>query len=218
MASRWTLPTVPIFVTNTGANNVSVINGSSGRVVKWIYVGGSPTGITYNPGDDRIYVANTGTDNLTVINATSYSVTAHIPVGKGPDSVTYDDMNGTLDVANTYSDNVTWINGSTGRVLGSFPAGLTPDAVFFDAAANQVYVSNLGSDSLTVSAPLTQSLSMTGPVGPTVTDVGVPVAWSSNASGGVAPLHFTWEFGDQLSQNTTAGSVEHVYRAPAGPP
>lgn len=203
-----------IFVTNYVSENVSVVDASSGRIVKWLWLGKNPTGIAYDSADDRIYVANSGWDNITAVNATSYKVTAWIPTGNGPTSIAIDSSNGTFDVANYNSNNVTLVNTTTERSVGSFATGKGPIAIFFDSQTNQTYVSNSGSGSLTIMAPLIQTLSIGGLSGPSVADVGVPLSWTINASGGVGPLHYAWQFGDQGSKNATGPSIQYTYGYP----
>jgi YVTN family beta-propeller protein len=203
-----------VFVTDSGFGIVEVFNGSSGQQVRTLNVGYNPAGIAFDPADNQIFVANAGSNNVTAFNATSYVITKWIPAGDYPEAVAFDSANGTVDVANADSGNVTWINASTDRVVGTFPVGSAPASVAFDPVTHQVYVANYGSDSLTVVAPIARPLSLSGPIGPSVTDVGVSVSWNANGSAGVAPVRYDWAFGDQLSANTSTGSVGHAFRAP----
>ena len=133
-----------IYVANGGANNVSVIDGTT--VVATIPVGGDPSGVAYDSGNGYVYVADQGANNISVIYGTT--VLATVPVGSGPHGVAYDRANGYVYVANSYSSTVTVINGTT--VVATIPVGNSPAGVGYDAGNEYVYVTSHGSDTVTV--------------------------------------------------------------------
>jgi len=68
-----------IYVTNTNDNTVSVINGTTGKVIgKPIPVGKDPTGIGVNRFTNTIYVANTGDNSVSVIDGAGNKVVARV--------------------------------------------------------------------------------------------------------------------------------------------
>src|SRR6266480_211959 len=133
-----------IYVANGGANNVSVIDGTT--VVATIPVGGDPSGVAYDSGNGYVYVADQDANNVSVIDGTT--VLATVPVGSGPHGVAYDRANGYVYVANSYSSTVTVINGTT--VVATIPVGNSPAGVGYDAGNEYVYVTSHGSDTVTV--------------------------------------------------------------------
>src|SRR5205809_52156 len=133
-----------IYVANGGANNVSVIDGTT--VVATIPVGGDPSGVAYDSGNGYVYVADQGANNISVIYGTT--VLATVPVGSGPHGVAYDRANGYVYVANSYSSTVTVINGTT--VVATIPVGNGPEGVAYDRGNGFMYVANSYSNNVSV--------------------------------------------------------------------
>src|SRR5579863_7727669 len=57
-----------LYVTNNGGNNVSVINATSGSVIKTIAVGKAPEEIAYDSANKELYVANNQSNSVSVIS------------------------------------------------------------------------------------------------------------------------------------------------------
>ena len=70
------------YVTNPGANTVSVVDLKGRKLLKTIAVGTGPDGVTTTPDASRVYVANSGSDNVSVIDPVTNTVVATIPVGE----------------------------------------------------------------------------------------------------------------------------------------
>jgi YVTN family beta-propeller protein len=60
-----------IYICNTEANAVSVINGKRNKVVATIDVGQAPKGIGFNPITGYLYVANSQDNTVSVIDVTT---------------------------------------------------------------------------------------------------------------------------------------------------
>ena len=73
-----------VYVTNSVADTVSVIDAATGTVTATIPVGGNPDGVAVDPAG-TVYVTNNGDDTVSVIDAATRTVTATIPVGTEPD-------------------------------------------------------------------------------------------------------------------------------------
>jgi len=73
-----------VYVANSGANTVSVINTSTNAVIKTITVGSNPTGVAVTPDGARVYVTNRGSNTVSVIDTSTNAVVATISVGAGP--------------------------------------------------------------------------------------------------------------------------------------
>lgn len=143
-----------IYVTNRANNTVSVINGSSYRIIKTIQVGLEPMGIDYNATSGDVYVANFGSDNVSVINGATNTISTSFSVGSSPDAVVYD-PNGYVLAANWGSGTVSVYDVALGSVLGTVTVGTNPSAMIYDPANQNVYVSNEGADSVAYFSSLT---------------------------------------------------------------
>ena len=132
-----------VYVANSGAGTVSVIDEKTNAVTATIGVGSDPHGVAVNPAAGTVYVTNAGDDTVSVINAATNTVTATIGVGGYPDGVAVDPTAGTVYVTNGHSDTVSVINAATNTVTATITIPATdgyPDAVAADPAAGTVYV------------------------------------------------------------------------------
>src|ERR1051326_6988017 len=106
-----------IYVTNSGSNTISVIDGKTNKVVATILVGASPHNIIGSM-LGKLYVTNSGSDNVSVIDGKTNKVVATIPVGTSPHDI-IGSMLGKLYVTNSGSDNVSVIDGKTNKVVAT---------------------------------------------------------------------------------------------------
>ena len=75
------------YITNSGSNNVSVIDVSTNAVVDTVDVGSQPTGVAVTPDGDFVYVANGGTTTVFVIQTSDNTVVDTADVGESPFSL-----------------------------------------------------------------------------------------------------------------------------------
>ena len=138
-----------VYVTDFLSNSVSVINGSSNRVISTIDVG-SPDAATYDSSNGYVYVSNCFSSSVSVINGSTNNVISTIDVGQHPSGAAFDSSNGYVYVANAYSNNVSVINGSTDSVIATISVGSGPSGVAFDPINGYIYVTNYESDNVSV--------------------------------------------------------------------
>ncbi len=139
-----------IMVTNSGADNVTVVDANAFQGGDYsITTGGSvPDGIAYSPSGDVMEVSNWGSNSVSWFTA-QYSqapVVSSIPVGTEPIGIVADpflSIYGYSYVTNYGSNNVTTIapNGALGYAP-SISVGQGPISIVFDQANLHVYVSN----------------------------------------------------------------------------
>jgi YVTN family beta-propeller protein len=165
-----------VFITNSGSNTVSVIDGKTDRVVATIPVGADPHGIaaTYeedgnNALDSNLllkfpytYVANTGSNTVSVIDGKTDRVVATIPVGADPHGIIVSNTLGKVYVTNSGSNTVSVIDGKMNKVVAKIPVGSNPHrlALFMST----VYVTNSGSNTVSVIDGKTDRVVATIPV------------------------------------------------------
>ena len=99
-----------IYVTNSGSDNVSVIDGKTNKVVATIQVSHFPRGIAVAE-NGFIYTTNSGSDNVSVIDGKTNKVVATIPSGYLPNGVASDETYSKIYVTNSGSNKVSVING-----------------------------------------------------------------------------------------------------------
>jgi DNA-binding beta-propeller fold protein YncE len=79
------------YVTNPGSGNVSVLRGN-GSVIGSVSIGGDPSGVAWNPTDQRIWVANWVGDSVSLIRGLSVLTTIKSlgdPMGLAYDGVSH---------------------------------------------------------------------------------------------------------------------------------
>jgi YVTN family beta-propeller protein len=140
-----------LFVTNNGANTVSVISDATDKVVATITVGTAPFGIAFDPNNNEVYVANfgpgvpigTGT-TVSVISDATNKVIKTITVGVSPAGVAFDPNLKEIFVANGGSNTVSVISDATNTVVKTITIpresyGIpSPTGIVFDPHNNEL--------------------------------------------------------------------------------
>ncbi|HEX5196091.1 MAG TPA: hypothetical protein VFW26_02655, partial [Gaiellales bacterium] len=72
-----------VYVSNQLDNTVSVIDGTTQRVVSTVRVGVSPAEMAVSPSRRSVYVANTGSNTVSVLNTHSNTVVKTIALPRG---------------------------------------------------------------------------------------------------------------------------------------
>jgi YVTN family beta-propeller protein len=147
-----------VFVTNSGSNNVSVLDGNDSTPVANVSVGVSPAGISYDAGTGDLYVANNGSANVSVISGSSLLVIGSVNVGTHPIGIVADPISGQVFVADSGDAEVTIFNASTEQVVTNVTVGSVPYDVAIDPVADTAYVANSASVNVTVIAASTDSI------------------------------------------------------------
>lgn len=157
-----------IYVPNTGANTVSVIDEASNTVIKTIPVGSGPSSVVVDPAYNTVYVANAGADTVSIINGGTNKVVASVhipPPADGPIAMAIDTATDTIYTANLYGYDVSVIDGGTYTVTATIPVGTSPSGVSVDLATDTVYVTNGGDNTVSVIDGATNKVTATVAVG-----------------------------------------------------
>ena len=143
----------------------SVAATSTLAVITTMGVGGFPTGVAVNDGDDTVYVTNNSSNTVSVINGRTGTVDDTITVGTLPRAVAVDQGDDTVYVANYLSNTVSVINGRTSTVDDTITVGTRPLGVAVDQGDDTVYVTNLFVNSVSVINGRTRTVDDTITVG-----------------------------------------------------
>jgi YVTN family beta-propeller protein len=138
------------YITNSGANTVSVIDTATNSVTTTIPVGDHPYGVAVTPDGSKVYVGNWFPGTVSVIETATNKVTATIPVGSIPWGMAV-----TLDGSKVYVANsggqpfsVSVIDTATNTVIAIIPIppsrgmAVAPRGVAVTPDGSKVYVSN----------------------------------------------------------------------------
>lgn len=136
---------------NTAVGDVSVIDGSTNKLIANVTVGSEPWGLAFDSANGDVYVANLGSNTVSVINGSTNQVVTNVPVGFGPFAVAFDPSNEEVYVTNWAVASLTHpqgtvsvINDSTNQVVATTSVGIGPDALAFDPVNGEIYVSSSG--------------------------------------------------------------------------
>jgi YVTN family beta-propeller protein len=72
------------YVSNSGAQTVSIISTSTGTLVKTLSVGHGPFFSVVNPGGTELYVSNSQDSTVSVVDLASQTVLQTVQVGSKP--------------------------------------------------------------------------------------------------------------------------------------
>lgn len=138
------------YVTNAGANTVSVVNLGSNSVVATITVGTGPDGIAITPNGLYVYVANNSSNNVSVINTTTNAVVATIAVGTGPQFIGVTPNGLYAYVMCPGSSNGYVIDTATNTVMTTISLPSAPQGIIITPDGKTAYLSSYGSNNLTI--------------------------------------------------------------------
>jgi len=144
------------YVSNGGANTVSVLDLVYLRPDRTLQVGIDPTGMAVNPVKDEVYVVNTGdksgNGSVSVIDADRNAVVATIPVHKLPYFISVDAAGRRAYVANSGSNTVSVIDLDRRREIAVAGTGEQPGLARIAPDMRSLVVTNRGSGSVSVFA------------------------------------------------------------------
>ena len=121
-----------LYVANYCSSNVSIINGTTNKVIGSVYGNSFHYGIAFDPLNGNLYVANYCSSNVSIINGTTNNVIGSVNAGHYPYGIAFDSSNGKVYVSNFGSNNVSIINGTTNKVIGNVSVGTAPEGMAFD--------------------------------------------------------------------------------------
>lgn len=138
------------YVSNGGANTVTVLDLVFVRVDRTLAVGQNPTGMAVNPKRNEVYVVNTASGNVSVIDAEANRVVATIPVRRQPYAISVDGDGRRAYVANAGSNNVSVLDLVERRELMAAPTGAQPGMARISPDMRSLVVTNRGSGSVSI--------------------------------------------------------------------
>jgi YVTN family beta-propeller protein len=125
------------------ASTLTVIDGSSYKVVTTLPVGGNPVAVVVDPSTHTVYVANSLDNTLSVINGSANSVSTTLSVCSLPLGAAIDTATHIVYLACNGDRSVSGINGTTNAFTVPLPDG-APNGIAVDSTTHTVYVTNNG--------------------------------------------------------------------------
>lgn len=131
-----------IYVANSAANTLTVINGSTNTVVTTITVGTQPRAVLVNPSTNKIYVANALDDTIQVINGATNTTIATLVSGDEPLALGLNTATNTIYSVDFNDGDLTAINGTNDTVITYIEVGTNPSGIAVNPKTNKIYVAN----------------------------------------------------------------------------
>ena len=138
------------YVSNGGANTVTVLDLVFLRLDRTLAVGEGPTGLAANPKRNEVYVVNTRSGNVSVIDAEANRVVATIPVRRQPYAISVDAEGRRAYVANAGSNSVSVLDLAGRRELMAASTGEQPGLARISPDMRSLVVTNRGSGSVSI--------------------------------------------------------------------
>ena len=167
-----------MYVVNTLADNVSVVNCANNAIVATISTGSlsRPSGIAYCPSNNCMYVLDYGNSTsaevpgkISVINCSTNTVTATIACGPGPQAVAYCPTNNYMYVVIYFAqpdwltDNchVEVIDSETNTIIVSIEVQKASSGICYVPTLDNLYVTNQTNGSISVISASTNTVTST---------------------------------------------------------
>ncbi len=122
---------------------LSVINGSSNRVIARVNLSSASGTATFDPSKDRLYITEPESNSVVVLDPSTGATLVSIGVGEYPQGIGVNPASGRVYVANQRQNTVSVIDTSTEAVIATVKVGNNPLGVAVNPVTNLVYVSDL---------------------------------------------------------------------------
>jgi YVTN family beta-propeller protein len=159
-----------LYVQNSDAGTVSVINLLTNQVIKTIVVGGIPNAGYYSRRADKYYCSSpSGTGRVAVIDGRGDSVLTRIPLPAHGEALSMDGderiATVVMGVSTDSGNHAYFMNALNDSVLSVLNTGRDPYAMLFNPSSGLVYSANSSSSTVSVMTGDGSSLVTTLPVG-----------------------------------------------------
>jgi YVTN family beta-propeller protein len=217
-----------LYVSNSGSDNISVVNGTTARPIASISLGcvpvcQNPGAEVWDPSTGLLFVADLYGGDVSVVATATNSLAASIPVSSASasGSIALDPAAGRLFVGNPYGSNITVIATANQSVVGTIAIPNSyPAALLFDPADGVLVVANYYGSSLALVDPTSGAVLGIVPVAYApeslgfnpVTDglyVGLDDGYEPNVGGGLLVLD-----GRSVAGTEGAGALLNVGMSP----
>jgi len=146
------LPGVTGYVSNSGSNDISVIDKEEGRVIGVIPTPGSPAGMALDQKLLKAYVAVPSSGQIVVVDVVSSQLTNTLQMAMGdrPVELALTPDGKTILSVNSGSNSVSFIDSASLTETSRVATGPGPSSVTIDPTARRAYVTNNYGNTLTV--------------------------------------------------------------------
>lgn len=157
------------YVANSTGRSLSVVDTTSGAVLKTIQVSGTASAVAVH--GTRAYVTLRSTGKVAVIDTSTYKVVSSVSVGWSPSAIALNSTGTRIYVTNAGSGTMSVIDATTNRRIATTWLGWSPAGLTVDPTNARVYAAVKGSDRIAVVSATTNRVVTSVAVGDSPRDV-----------------------------------------------
>jgi YVTN family beta-propeller protein len=131
-----------VLVANSGANTVTLVDATSGKITATVRVGAKPWHIAVSPNGKTAYVTESGSNTVALLDLAKKKVVGRIVVGQTPTYVLLDSSGKTAYVANAHSNTVSVVETASRRVVKTVKTDVEPYALALSPNGKSLFVAN----------------------------------------------------------------------------
>lgn len=135
-------------VTNSGSNNISLVDTNTGAVTATITVGTNPQGVAVLSRTGRAVVTNFGSNNASLVDLATNTVTSTVATGSAPLGVAINPNDSQAIVANSSANTLSFFPADTGGTPATGTVDIRPTAIAIDVVRNQALVTHTTSNTV----------------------------------------------------------------------
>jgi len=150
-----------LYVAQSSANSVAVIDTGSNSVVATIPVGTTPMAVTVAPNGQNAYVVNVGSSSVSVIGTATNTVLSTVPIAGYPTAIAVTPNSSYAFVVSPTSGKVSVIDTASNTVTAAWPTLPGASSLAFSADSATVYIASRVTNQVAVYNVTTGSLLQT---------------------------------------------------------
>jgi len=154
-----------LYVTNSGGDDVTVVDAATRQVIGSIQTGSAPHGLEASPDGSRVYVSGETDDDIVAIDTATSTVLWKTPIGDRPNHIALSADGRFLYAPIRSADYADVVDTRARRRIKSIPVGRSPHNAYLAPNKKWVYVTSMGEDKITIIDIETQSAIGAIPVG-----------------------------------------------------
>ena len=118
-----------ILVSNEKDNTITVLDGSSYKVIATVPVGARPRGIVLSKDGKSLYICTSDADHIEELDLTTLTVKRTLPSNPDPEYMALSHDGKTLYVANENNSEVSVLDVASARITSEIPVGVEPEGM-----------------------------------------------------------------------------------------
>lgn len=140
------------YVADSISQDIAIVNLTTKKLVKKIFLTAIPMKIALSPKGDRLYVTLNNTGQLAVIDTTTDQILSIISqIGEGTWGITLNSTGSRAYITNNISGDLTILNTTNNKIIQKIPKiGLQPRGLTLSPKGDKLYIANFFSQSVTV--------------------------------------------------------------------